>query len=257
MTAHASMKLGRREPDHGRLMALPTFPDYFAALAPPPAEEHRWLQAVASWPMLANDRYGCCTCATVGHVVQGAVAANGGAWTPTEEAVLDLYARAAGFDPTKPDSDRGAVMMDVMDEWRARGIDGHQLGLFAKVRVGDGKAVRQAISMCGAVCVGLGLPDAWRDANGGTWDAVNDAQGGRYGSWGLHEVSAHGYDAVGVSIVTWGEVVTLTWGALAKYGAELLVPITRDWADADGAPSGFAYDQLAADLGAIVRTRVA
>lgn len=239
------MKLGRISPRTDRLSALPLFPDYASSLpAPPPSVD--WQSKVKSWPMMANDRYGDCTCACVGHLVQLWTTANGAPVVLSDADVLGLYAAVTGFDPDKPETDNGAVMVDVLDYWRKTGVAGHRLAGYARTRVGHHDHVKQAIALMGGVCLGVAFPSAWFDQD--TWDV---GRGPKYRPEGGHEVPAVGYDSKTLTVVSWGRLYRLTWAALDRYCEEIEVPVSADWADADGAPSGFDLKTLLADMGAL------
>ena len=73
------------------------------------------------------------------------------------------------------------------------------------------------------------------------------------GTWGGHCVSGHGYRSeelagAGVSVVTWGAPLLLSWDFLDAYCDEAYAVLTEDWGDEDGAPSGLNLEQLRADL---------
>jgi hypothetical protein len=253
MPDFSARKLGRVATTTNRLAALPLFPDYTSKLPPPPPAV-TWSDKVQSWPMMQNDQYGDCTCATVGHIIQLWTAANRIDFVPSDQDVLGMYSAVTGFTPDDPNTDNGAVMLDVLQYWKNTGMAGHRLTAFARVRVGHHDAVKSAIQLMGAVCLGIAMPAAWQQAQ--TWDVAR-GRDGVPGSWGGHEVPAVDYDDKGVTVVTWGELVKLTWGAFDKYVEEAQVPVDDDWADSDGAPSGFSLDELLADMGYLQGRRVA
>jgi hypothetical protein len=245
MPDFSARKLGRRSTTTNRLAALPLFPDYTTKLPPPPPSV-AWSDKVDSWPMMANDNYGCCTCSAVGHLVQLWTTANGNPFVPTDADVLAMYSAVTGFDPVDPNTDNGAVMIDVLNHWRNTGMAGHKLAAYARVRVGHHAAVKQAIAMMGGVCLGIAMPAAWQRAE--TWDLVRGYDGVP-GSWGGHETPAVSYDDKTLTVITWGEPVKLTWRAFDKYVEEVQVPVAADWADDDLSPSGFDLQTLLADMG--------
>lgn len=241
------MKLGRIAPRTDRLSALPLFPDYTARLPEPPSSV-TWSDKVKSWPMLANDSVGDCTVAAVAHLIQLWTAANGAGVVPTDQEVLEFYSAVTGYDPADPSTDQGAVMVDVLSAWHKQGITiggaVHKLAGFARTRVGHHTHVKQAIQIAGGVCLGVALPDAWFDSD--VWDV---GRGPKYRIAGGHEIAGIDYTQDTLTVVSWGRLYKMTWRALDKYCEEVQVPVSQDWADADGAPSGFDLETLLADMG--------
>ena len=77
--------------------------------------------------MLGNDAFGCCVWATSLHYIQlAALYVSGANLRPTEEECLgpDGYG-STGFDPTKPDTDKGTVVAGsggALDHWIRNGM---------------------------------------------------------------------------------------------------------------------------------------
>lgn len=238
-------KLGRIAPTTNRLSALPSFPDYAAKLPPaPPAMT--WADKVQSWPMLANDSVGDCTCAAVGHLIQLWTAANGNGVVPTDQEVLDFYSAVTGYDPNDPSTDQGAVMVDVLGRWHREGIavggQTHRLAGFARTRVGHHGHVKQAINVAGGVCLGIAFCEQWFDRD--VWDVGRGLRPA-----GGHEIPAIGYNDKTLTVVSWGRLYEMTWAALDRYCEEVEVAISGDWADEDRSPSDFDLATLLADMG--------
>src|SRR5262249_25497722 len=144
----------------GRLPAQPARPHlkfaaYTAAPAAPPASSD-WLSPVpaADWGMLANDQWGGCTCAGVGHKRIGDV------YVTQEHKVLAVadsdalafYSAITGFDPNAGPpgdnpTDQGAVCQDVLDYWRKHGFLGETIVAFAKIDISNLTELKQAISL--------------------------------------------------------------------------------------------------------------
>jgi hypothetical protein len=238
-------KLGRIAPRTDRLSALPLFPDYTSRMPPPPPSV-TWSDKVTSWPMLANDNVGDCTCAAVGHLIQLWTAVNGNPVVPTDREVLDFYSAVTGYDPGDPNTDQGAVMIDVLGRWRRDGIAvggvTHKLAGFARCRVGHHDHVKSAINLMGGVCLGIAFQEQWSDRD--VWDVGRGLR-----SEGGHEIPAVDYDKDTLTVVSWGRLYRMTWRALDRYCEEVQVPVAADWADSDLSPSGFDLQTLLADMG--------
>jgi hypothetical protein len=187
-----------------------------------------------------------CTCAAAAHAIQVWTAANGSEIVPSDQDVLAMYEAVGGYVQGDPSTDNGCVVLDVLNHWRSHGLAGHKLEGYARIRGGNMKAVRQAIAMFGGVYLGVDLPAAWQRAD--KWD-VGRGRDYAPGSWGGHAVIASGYSPDGLTIISWGERVPMTWPALERYASEIYVMLDNDWADSDRAPNGFDFDQLSTDLG--------
>ncbi|MGB6877319.1 MAG: hypothetical protein WBD87_14935, partial [Candidatus Acidiferrales bacterium] len=58
------------------------------APAPPSID---WTAKISSWPMMANDTLGDCTCAAAGHMIECWTANLGDAFTPTNAQIIAAY----------------------------------------------------------------------------------------------------------------------------------------------------------------------
>jgi hypothetical protein len=111
----------------------------------------------------------------------------------------------------------------------------------------DETVVKQAIDLFGGIYIGLELPSAWQGAP--LWD-VGPGSAFAPGSWGGHAVPAIAYDENGVTVVTWGQLMPMTWAAFARYCDESFACLSQDWITAatQQAPVGFDLAQLQSDL---------
>ena len=238
----------RHDPRTLRLASYlrPTLPES------PPAVDYADL--VRKWPMYRNDELGCCTMAMVGHQVQAWTAEGRGRRVDLPEAaIVRAYSAVSGYDPGDPSTDRGAVMLDVMRYWRSAGVGGHLIGAFASVRPSDAETVRVALWLFGGLSVGVSLP---RTAEGQrVWDVVADAPEAdrAAGSWGGHAISLLSYDRDGLTCITWGAPLRMTWRFLATYGDEAFAALSRDFLAGGRAPNGFDVAALSAGLAAVSR----
>lgn len=236
---------------------------YIKALAPPPASAG-YITEVASWPMDLNDAIGDCTIAAMAHVIQQWTTYAGAAYLPPEALVLDAYEAVSGYNPNNPNSDNGAVILDVLKFWQKNGIGGHKIAGYVSVNAGIHDEVKQAINLFGNCYIGIGLPISAQTpltgVNGNpVWslNATGPTGIGAPFSWGGHCVPIMGYGMdvagnPGVEVVTWGQLFDVTWGFLDLYCDEAYALVSQDWIDKTGqSPSGFNLTELLADLKAI------
>jgi hypothetical protein len=214
----------------GRLAPVRTKPrlklrPFIAALPAPPSAVD-WYSKVAEWPMYLNDQIGDCTAAMVSHNIQStSTYGDGETVTVTDDDVLAAYMRVSGYRPGHPESDRGAVLQDVYADWRKNGLAGRRALAFAEVDPSDKAEVKTAINVFGAVGVGLTVTDTMMtDFNAGRgWSRL----GGR--SLGGHAVVAVGYDADGLDVVTWGEVIRMSWPVWRRAVDEAWIAVVPEW----------------------------
>ena len=244
------LKLGKRPPVFDERTLL--FGDYLKKAelpTAPPAENYG--EKVAQWPMYANDRYGDCTCAAAGHMIQSWTASAGKEITPPEPSVVAFYEHFVG-DPPPPDA--GCNMLQVLKYWRSQGLDRHKVLAFAELGAKNLGQARTAVYLFGSVYIGVALPDfavhgdmltiPWVLPPGGAvGDAAPNPENG-------HCIPAVGYDAESLYVITWGEVKQMSWGFFEAYADEAYAVLSRDFIDASGHDiAGFDLTQLEADLG--------
>lgn len=217
-----------------------------------------WLGRVPEWPMYGNDRYGDCTFASPGHMIQ-AWTTYGQATTVTigEDAVLAGYSALTGFTPDDPSTDQGAYIQDVMGYWRKTGIGGHKILAYAAVDVRNLDEIEMALDLFGAVNVGINLPESALDQfdAGQPWDVVRGSRNA-----GGHCVPVGRYTDAGttgdsLACVTWAKVQPLTQAFWEHYVDEAWIAITEDWVNANGTnPLGLNLYNLGQDLQALTGT---
>src|SRR5437867_3992753 len=79
----------------------------------------------------------------------------------------------------------------------------HRLGAFASVPRYEHELVRAAAWLFGGLYIGLSLPLSARRQD--VWDWTGSLSGdSKPGSWGGHAVDVVGFDAAGLTVVTWG-----------------------------------------------------
>jgi hypothetical protein len=245
--AHAAsvgqvVHLGKLEvkPDARNLM-LAKYIDDQVALPQVPASVD-WSQKVGSWPMYGNDTLGDCTCAAVGHMEEAWSASAGAPEVPPDKAVTDLY-WATGS------ADTGRYCLDVLNHWQSTGFgtDDEKIQAFAQIDEKNQPHVEFTCWAFGGVYLGVQLPkSAQTQENEWTVTSGPDAEAG---SWGGHCVNLVNYTSTGLTCVTWGRLMPMTWQFFNAYCDEAYAVISPDFLDSRGqAPSGFDLDQLKADL---------
>lgn len=222
----------------GRLHAQPGRPqlrlaDYLTGSLPSPPASVDWYSKVKSWPMYGNDQVGDCTCAAVGHLLQGWTAySTGTAFTVADSYVLGLYEDVTGYTPNDPSTDQGAYIQDVLGYWRKNGVAGHKITAYASVKVSNMTLIKQAIDLFGAVDIGFNFPASamTQFQQGKPWSVVSGAK-----IEGGHCVTVVGYKANGNLVcVTWGAIQEMSPAFWTKYVDEAWAIITPDWFDANG-----------------------
>lgn len=238
-------KLGKLAPRHDPRTLM--FAVY--ATLPTPPKLVDWTPAVAgNWPMMKNDQLGDCTIAAAGHLIELWTANTGKIVVPADADIVTAYAAVSGYDPATGEGDGGAVELDVLNYWRSAGIAGHKIAGYVSVNPKNQTHVQQAIDLFGGLYLGMALPNAWQGAP--SWSQPDNQDGDNApGSWGGHAVPAVAYNGDGLTVITWGEALHMTWGAVSTYCDEAYAIVTQDWIEATGkSPSGFDLSQLLIDL---------
>jgi hypothetical protein len=253
MVDHSQMKLGKRPPRHDpRTLQLANYLKLEALPAIPAAVD--WSKKVATWPMMANDKIGDCTCAAAGHFIEEWTTIAGHVFIPPDSAIVGAYAAITGYDPETGKNDNGAQEIDVLNYWRQTGIASHQIAAFAALEPGNHEHVNASTYLFGGCYIGLALPvsaqkqTVWSVPPGGP-------QGpGAPGSWGGHAVPVVAFDRIGLTVVTWGALKRMTWGFWNTYCDEAYAALSEDWLDPKKvAPNGFDLNALKQDLDAVSR----
>lgn len=237
----SKVKLGKLAPivEPGRRLLLSNYVDRLPA---PPASVD-WTKGITSWGMMLNDSLGCCTIAALGHAVQCWTANCGPEITVSDAAIAAYYELWDGYVPGEPSTDQGGVEIDVLNDWRQSDFAGVKLLAYADPSPLNVFHVKQAVSLFGGVYIGLALP---RSAQGqALWDAV-EGEDGIPGTWGGHAVYVVAYDAVGLTVVTWGALQKMTWAFWAKYCDEAHALLSNLWT-----PAGVDTAALLADVAAV------
>ncbi|HUC63271.1 MAG TPA: hypothetical protein VMF53_15080 [Alphaproteobacteria bacterium] len=246
------MKLGKKSAVHDpRTLQLAKYLRAAGVAAPPPSED--WASKVKSWPMMANDKIGDCTCAAAGHMIEQWTTYAKDPAVPSTPKIVAAYSAITGYNPKTGANDNGAAEINVLNFWRKTGIAGHKIAGFVAVEPGNHTHVMDAVAIFGNCYIGLALPVSaqqqavWSVPPGG---AVGP---GAPGSWGGHAVPVVGYDARGLTVVTWGALKRMTWQFWGAYCDEAYAVLSQDWIDKVNkkAPNQFDFAALQKDLAAL------
>lgn len=247
------VKLGRNKPYTRAEKPRLVLEHYLDHLPAPHATVDR-ASKVASWPMYLNDSIGDCTCAAIGHVIQGWTAySQGTAVAVPDNAILKAYEDVSGYDPATGANDNGAVEQDVLNYWRKTGVAGHKIGGFAELASLDNLTLaKQALQYFGTVYLGIQVPSSAMEQfdAGEPWDFVGD-----WNIEGGHAVPVQYWttDRKGeIEVVTWGQRQRMTRSFWYQYVEEAWVVFSADWLNAAGDdPDGISRAALRADFQAL------
>lgn len=240
------LRLGKNPPivDSRALM----FGHYLQPKLPAPPERLDWSGGVPQWPMYLNDRYGDCTCAAVGHMIEAWTASTKRLRKPSDHDILTLYEHF-----TTPGPENGCSMLDVLKYWRSHGLGRDRIGAFAPLERRNVVEVKDAIALFGGCYLGVTLPKfavnapdlsrvPWIVRPYGTrGDGTPDAGGG-------HCVNAVGYDSRNLYVVTWGAIKAMSWEFYKDYSDEAYAVLSTDFLSGNKTPRGFDLAQLQADI---------
>jgi hypothetical protein len=212
------------------------------ALPPPPQRTLR-RKKVSDWPMYGNDQYGDCVFAGAGHEIQLWTAMGGKMVEVPTDAILKAYSAVTGFDPSRPETDRGTVVLDALNFRRRTGIAGHLIGAYAQVDPKNSVQMKHAIDLFGAVGIGLNLPLSAQQHD--NWNyIVTDSPG----SWGGHYIPLVDYDTRGYYGVTWGKTIRVGQPFLDACCDEAYALLSPDELKAGRGPHHLDISQLNSDL---------
>jgi hypothetical protein len=185
-------------------------------------------------------------------MIQGWTANAGTMITPTEKQIVSAYSAVSGYRAGHPESDQGAVELEVLNYWRKHGIAGRKIAVYASIAPRVRLHVRQAIYLFGGIYVGVSLPITAQDQ--AVWRLNRSAgHASDAGSWGGHAVNIIGYDTGGMTCVTWGGLKRMTWGFWDAYGDEAYGVVSPDLLNPAGlSPTGLNMTKLMDDLRGVV-----
>ncbi len=204
---------------------------------------------------MGNDKYGDCTCAAAGHMIQEWTANVGDAVTPSTDDIIAAYKHFVGNK-----TDNGVSMLDFLIYWRAVGIDNDTIMAFAQLELRNSILVQDSIYLFGSCYIGVSLPDfacgddvpdplavPWElPPQGAVGDAAPNPQKG-------HCIPAVGYDQRNLYVVTWGALKVMSWPFYHAYADEAYAVLSEDWISKTlgTAPQGLDLATLKNDLGLV------
>jgi hypothetical protein len=215
----------------------------------PPAQE--MLESTPDWPMLANDRFNCCTSAAAGHMIHHWTAANQRGVFLTDDDIIRAHAQLTGAHLM----DR-VSMLEALKYWRKQGIGGHQIHSFVSGGKAKSADLRCMIHLFGSGYVGLDLPPfacagdpkGWPDIPWEIPASISPEAAAPNPDMG-HCVALVGYDERSVYAVTWGRLKSMSWEFFERYAEEVFAVLSVDWvAENSRSPTGFDCVTLERDL---------
>jgi hypothetical protein len=225
---------------------------YLTSALPTPPATLSWHKNIPNWGNMKNNILGDCTIAACGHAIQIWSVNIGNEITISDDDIVKTYSAWDGYDPADPTTDCGGIELDVLNDWRRETLCGHKLLAFTAVNQNNINEVKTAIYLFGGMYIGLSLPISAQ--NQSTWDVTTDNGFGntKPGSWGGHAVYICAYDNEGLTCITWGQLMKITWPFWNKYCDESYGILGGDWLNNAGInPSGFAVDKLLEDIALI------
>lgn len=204
--------------------------------------------------MMVNDRLGDCTCAAFYHALQVWTfnTRNGNLLTEPDSNVVELYEKACGYNPAQGGEGPGGIEQNVLIYLHNEGaprpnLPPHKLAAFFEVDVHNRDHVKAAIYECGVLYIGFEVPAYLMTTVGGNPTAVWDLDpNGDQSNQGGHAVIIAGYDNIGLKVISWGQVYTMTWAFFERYVDEAYALIDDHWMDYNKriTPLGMSLDQL-------------
>jgi hypothetical protein len=227
------------------------FENYIVAsdLPDAPAELALEDQVKSPWGMMDNDKIGDCTCACAGHMIINWSANAGDEKDPSQQDIVTAYSEITGYNPQTGANDNGAVVLDVLNFWKNTGIAADKIDAYVALEPNNDQQVRESTFLFGGCYLGLQMPLSAQNQT--IWSVPSSGQTGKGapGSWGGHAVPVVGYDNRYVAVITWGNVLYMTWEFYNAYCDEAYAIISIDWLNQTGKTAeGFDLQQLDADL---------
>lgn len=208
---------------------------------PPPSVD--WTKGVKDYGMMLNDTLGDCTCAAVYHARQVWTLNNGGEKTQSDTAVLQLYKKACGYNPTDPSTDRGGneqtVLTYLLKHGMPLGGGVDKIKAFFEVDPRNLDDIKTVINECGVCYIGFDVPKNIDETPGSIWqlDKAAPIEGG-------HAVALVGYDPDTVTLISWGSLYKMTWEFFQYYTDEAYAIIDGTWTPGGKNPLGLTDESL-------------
>lgn len=218
------------------------FEDFFDAKSFPPLPArfgHYGLGAGLPWGTLGNDQYGDCVFAGAAHetMVWTHHAGTGAPAFFSDASVLSDYSAVTGFDPAKPDIDRGTDMQQAAAYRQKTGVVDahgvrHKIDAYVSLRPGDWEQLQLAGYVTGAVGMGVRFPSTAMDqfSASSPWVVAGHPriEGGHY-------VPFVGRNSAGLNLgVTWGRLQAFDDNWYDKYADEAICYVSFEFLDKRG-----------------------
>lgn len=190
------------------------------------------------FPMDGNDTVGDCTIAGLAHAITVYRSFIGERKIMAKKDVLKLYYRLTGGPDT------GLNELDVLNYWRQKRVSGDEILAYAAIDPKNHEHVKQAIQLFRGVYLGFQVQENCLDE----FNARKPWTPGRLTNDG-HAVFAVGYDAHGVTVLTWGNTQQATWAWWNECVDEAYAIVPPEAKKAGF--EGFDVQQLLADLSGV------
>lgn len=248
-------KLGKKPARHDpRTLKLAA---YLTTSLTTPPDAHDWTAGMPDdFGMLANDTVGDCAEAMAAHEIEVEASARGAGlllFTPGD--VLGVYSAVTGYDATKPETDQGTSLLDLLNYERNIGFCGHKISAYAAL-MSNGKApdfshLKLACWLFGPLSSGVMLRECdLASTADAAWAYTSEDRNSPVA--GGHAVPIVAYDADGVTLITWGCRKRATWGWLIDRLDECYARLGGDFLRAGNvAPNNIALADLQRDLNEI------
>jgi hypothetical protein len=209
----------------------------------------RWDEGVPDSVDLNNSLGDCVVAAQAKMIRSWTANASGGKSiaTITDDDILDVYKKGAGYDPADPSTDQGWDLLSALSYWQRIGIAGHKIGAYAAVNPQHHHMMRSAMYLFGGVYTAFDLPNSiWAQMDAGKpWDIDPDNRG----SAGGHCVTIQAVATNNTPIcLTWGKRQAMTWRFVDKYCTEAYAIISADYLTGGKTLAGLDVEKLKADL---------
>lgn len=217
---------------------LPPPPD---TLAPP---------EVSNWMMFLNDQVGDCTIAAAAHLIMAwTKVSKGTAQVLPDSVVISSYSAVSGYDPKTGSNDDGAVEDNVLKFWAKSGLGGDKLGAWVDTDLGDIQQVKVCSYLFHGLYIGVALPLSAQGKSEWKVPWYGTLGNGKPGSWGGHAVCVVGYNSTGPIVVTWGQLLQMSWSFWRTYCDESHAIISQDYLlGSNKTPEGLDWASLSEDL---------
>jgi hypothetical protein len=188
------------------------------------------------FPMDGNDTLGDCTIAAMAHAITAYRGLVGHQHVMMSKTVVKVYNHLTGG------VDSGLNELDVLNYWRKTRVSGDRILAYASIDHRDHVHVQQAIQLFGGVYLGFQVQQNCIEE----FNARKPWTPGPLTNDG-HAVYAVGYDATGLTVLTWGNTQKATWAWWDECVDEAYAVLPPEAKDASFAP-GFDLAQLQSDL---------